>query len=364
MNIAGLPDLVLSLVRGTPAASAPQPQNAPRFQLGADYVGVVKDALPNGRFLVDVAGQRMNMALPADAKAGDNVRLTYVMNGVRPTFVLRQENIQPQNPVTISTSAQQMGALARLNAGSQPVTAERPLATGAQLAGAQLAGPGGRLASLGLGRTSGLLGEAVGAARPTLTSSSVLTTNSGTSAPSPGANPLPAQLARSVSESGLFYESHLAQWSRGERSLEAIQREPQAKLASQPVVAELGMPAKAAQLASQQLHLLDGQPFVWQGQAWPGQEVEWRVQERDAREGGEGDEEAPAWKTDLAMTLPHLGHVEARLGLSGDQLSLGLKADDAATRTAMQAALPDLVAALQAAGLEPVRIAITGGEEA
>jgi flagellar hook-length control protein FliK len=63
------------------------------------------------------------------------------------------------------------------------------------------------------------------------------------------------------------------------------------------------------------------------------------------------------------LTLPRLGHVQARLGLSGNQISLGLTADDIPTREAMQTALPDLVAALQAAGLEPVRISITGGEE-
>ncbi len=358
MNIAGLPDLVVSLFRGAPTSTAPPLQNAPKFQIGADYVGVVKDQLPNGRFGVDVAGQRMNMALPSEFKAGDSVRLTYVTNGVRPTFVLRMENNQPPPAVTISTSAQQMGALTRLASGAQPVVSERPLAASAS---SLLGGASGVLA--GMGRTSGLLGEAVEAPRASLTSSGVLTSNANASPLAPGQNTLPAQLARSVSESGLFYESHLAQWSRGERSLEAIQREPQAKLAGQPVVADLGMPAKAAQLASQQLHLLDGQPFVWQGQAWPGQEVEWRVQERDAREGGEGDEEAPAWKTDLAMTLPHLGPVRAHLGLTGDQLSLGLSAPDQATLAAMRAALPDLVSALQAAGLEPVRVSITEASE-
>ncbi|WP_367189987.1 flagellar hook-length control protein FliK [Burkholderia sp. Ed8] len=49
------------------------------------------------------------------------------------------------------------------------------------------------------------------------------------------AAPLPvaalrAALAQAVSESGLFYESHLAQWLAGQRPLAALMREPQARL--------------------------------------------------------------------------------------------------------------------------------------
>ncbi|MCA3861626.1 MAG: flagellar hook-length control protein FliK, partial [Burkholderia sp.] len=51
------------------------------------------------------------------------------------------------------------------------------------------------------------------------------------------AAPLPvaalrAALAQAVSESGLFYESHLAQWLAGQRPLAALMREPQARLAT------------------------------------------------------------------------------------------------------------------------------------
>ncbi|KVZ60352.1 flagellar hook-length control protein FliK [Burkholderia ubonensis] len=41
---------------------------------------------------------------------------------------------------------------------------------------------------------------------------------------------LRAALAQAVSESGLFYESHLAQWLAGQRPLAALAREPQARL--------------------------------------------------------------------------------------------------------------------------------------
>jgi len=46
---------------------------------------------------------------------------------------------------------------------------------------------------------------------------------------------LRAALAQAVSESGLFYESHLAQWLSGQRPLAALMREPQARLTTVPV---------------------------------------------------------------------------------------------------------------------------------
>ncbi|MBR8421228.1 flagellar hook-length control protein FliK, partial [Burkholderia dolosa] len=49
---------------------------------------------------------------------------------------------------------------------------------------------------------------------------------------------LRAALAQAVSASGLFYESHLAQWLAGQRPLAALMREPQARLAAAPAPAQ------------------------------------------------------------------------------------------------------------------------------
>ena len=50
----------------------------------------------------------------------------------------------------------------------------------------------------------------------------------------PSAAALAAALSQQVSQSGLFYESHLAQFAAGTRSLSQMQREPQAGLSRQP----------------------------------------------------------------------------------------------------------------------------------
>ncbi|WP_175923637.1 flagellar hook-length control protein FliK [Burkholderia latens] len=64
--------------------------------------------------------------------------------------------------------------------------------------------------------------------------------------PAPPIAALRAALAQAVGESGLFYESHLAQWLAGQRPLAALMREPQARLATVPVQAA----ADAAQHAT------------------------------------------------------------------------------------------------------------------
>ncbi|WP_175718681.1 flagellar hook-length control protein FliK [Burkholderia anthina] len=53
---------------------------------------------------------------------------------------------------------------------------------------------------------------------------------------------LHAALAQAVSESGLFYESHLAQWLAGQRPLAVLLREPQARLAALGLAAADGAP--------------------------------------------------------------------------------------------------------------------------
>jgi hypothetical protein len=169
------------------------------------------------------------------------------------------------------------------------------------------------------GPNSGLLGQAIDAPRASVAASTTLSANTLVELPSPSRHMLPVRLSQTLAESGLFYESHLAKWIRGALSLERIQREPQARLAQDAQVAarlaELGgMPEEAARMAGRQLQMLEGAPFWWQGQAWPGQLMDWQVREGldgDARDDtGDG---AAEWITELNLTLPRLGSVHAHL---------------------------------------------------
>lgn len=75
---------------------------------------------------------------------------------------------------------------------------------------------------------------------------------------------LAATLARTVAESGLFYESHLQQYAAGQRTLAQLAREPQAGLALPPAAAQppdVGLspaPASAAGALASLAVLLEG----------------------------------------------------------------------------------------------------------
>lgn len=84
----------------------------------------------------------------------------------------------------------------------------------------------------------------------------------------------------------------------------------------------LGLDPSTHMLVRQQLEALANQALVWQGEAWPGAEMEWEVQRREPREGDA--EQTESWATRLKLQLPGMGEVTARLSLAGSQLVVHL----------------------------------------
>ncbi len=211
-----------------------------------------------------------------------------------------------------------------------------------------------------------LLGQAVDSMRAAVPASTTLRPTVLADPAAPSANLLPTRLAQTLRESGLFYEAHLARWTKGAYPFESLLNEPQARLGRaampMPGMAELaGMPEEAARMAGRQLHMLEGGPFLWQGQAWPGQWMDWLVEERREGEGdGHGGEEPNPWATELRLTLPRMGEVHAQLSLRGQEVSLRLQVAEAAAAQAMTDALPELRRGLETAGLRPVSLAVAG----
>jgi hypothetical protein len=160
------------------------------------------------------------------------------------------------------------------------------------------------------------------------------------------ASQLSSQLQKAVEHSGVFYESHLQQWSNGERSLAAVQAEPQ----NQPGT----LTAEATQWVPAQLNTQEQQRFTWQGQAWPGQAMQWQVQP-DAKDNSgsadtSADEKKPAWNSVLQLNFPGLGKVSATLRLVGDHVQVQLRAQDEASTAALKAQGEVLSQSLAASG--------------
>lgn len=336
-------------LRADPESEAP-PQLP--WKPGDQLTASVEAQRPGERFLVRAGPFLFDVALPVEAEVGQRLQLQFLGTSPRITFALLEEAPLPQPaphsaPVQISLAARSLSALIQ-SLGAEGADATAPL----------------------------------GDARPLLAS--------------PAANPaqLAAALQHAVERSGLFYESHLAQWLTGERALESLLREPQGRLAalaprSAPTSgADEPMINGAAQLRSStagaaqitwfdnadavdpqalpqvraQLDALDARQIVWHGQPWPGQPMDWRIDELPEHHGGQ--EDTHAWTSRVRLVLPHLGEVTAELSLQAHSLRLRLFAGDRASEAALAAGQGSLAHALDEAGLRLTGFSITHDESA
>ena len=205
-----------------------------------------------------------------------------------------------------------------------------------------------------LGSAARLISRLVASATPASPISSALPL-----AASAGDAPrIAAGLQDAVHTSGLFYESHLADWVAGAGSRAQLLREPQAALAAMsshadPQPAEVSgstarLTPQAEVLVQRQLDVLERHATLWQGQVWPGQDAELRIgeEERNARAGGE-----PGWQAALKLAFPGLGRVEAQIGLHGTRVRLELRAGDGGAVLRLQAERGELARALDEHGL-------------
>ena len=159
--------------------------------------------------------------------------------------------------------------------------------------------------------------------------------------------PQPAAIAEAIrngiEHSGLFYESHLAEWVKGQREPEALTQEPQAR---QDVADEIPV------IVRQQLELLDSQPVQWHGELWPGLPLQLQINRQAPESRRNADEDQPdAWSTTLVSEFPELGSVVAKLHIEGDRLELKLHVRDSASAL-LAARSVELRDSLTAAGLQ------------
>lgn len=159
-----------------------------------------------------------------------------------------------------------------------------------------------------------------------------------------------AGLRDAIGTSGLFYESHLADWVDGAGAKENLLREPQAALA-QPAAPHSPLAPQAESLVQRQLDVLENRAALWQGQAWPGQPVEVRIAEEEPRSDDATPDAAPAWQASVRLTMPGLGEIQARVALSGRQARLGIHAADQASAERICDARGDLARSLGQQGL-------------
>jgi hypothetical protein len=161
------------------------------------------------------------------------------------------------------------------------------------------------------------------------------------------------RLAARVSGSGVFFEAHVAQWMRGDRSAEAVHSEAQQLARSM-----LADPARAEARTTVQMDALQKHVVALSGPAWSGQpmELELGADPQVLPDGAHGASAGsdPVFVARLAMELPHLGRIEVRLRLAGESVAATIEGGTAASLGEIERALPEFASALTARGLRPI----------
>jgi hypothetical protein len=327
--------------------------------LGKSVQAQVLARLDDGSFVVRMNELAARLQLPAGTEVGSRLPLTLVALAPRPAFQLQtaQGNIAfteagpvPAEFAEFAHSQDALAPLPRSAALYAGVAVTPPPGAGAEGAHASLS-PAGKL-----------LGEVIAAAQQ---SSPLATAALGRTpllaAPVTDGARLAAALQEGLAKSGLFYESHVAEWAQGTRPLTELGMEPQARGMAPP-----SDPA-TAQLINLQLNAHEQARVAWQGQLWPGQDLRWEIKrevsERDAPEGDSGarpgDGDQANWQSSLTLRFGQLGEVAAKVVLSGGQLHIRLDAPEAA-RARLEAGSGRLHEALDAAGTPLNTLAIHG----
>ena len=370
-------------VKGTrPADTVADPRQA-EFQrslqglIGKSMQGQVLARMGDGSYLVRVAGTPARMQLPAGAQLGAEIPLTLIGINPRPSFQIGNARDQAAHPLLTYADAE-----------AEP---EAAAARGAQAGAAQAGMRTGSTAAALLGRApltpTNLLPDLAGdTPAPELSttaraiSSVLVQAESVPGAPlslvgkaalmaTPGADPagVAQKLRDAVASSGLFYESHVAEWAEGKRPLASLLLEPQMQRAAQGDAARTGTDLASAQLINLQLHTHEQARVQWQGEAWPGQQMQWDIS-RDAPEGqqqeGAEADEATAWRSSVRFQFPLLGDLAAQVVLQGGRVAIQLLAGSEDSAATLRQHAARLEAALDAAGWPLTSLSIAGKPDA
>jgi hypothetical protein len=298
-------------------------QAAPRafetLQVGQTLTGLVK-ALDKGIAMVEIAGQTVAMRLPHQAGIGDTLRLRFAGHMPQPVFTL--EPPETAETPKLSQTARMLSELMQQHAPARnaPPTVSPP-------------GP--------------LLGQ-----------------------PTTQVSELALALRTALVRSGLFYESHLANWTVGQDNLDGLMQEPQNRLSAEAARTAASTQAlqNAAEssgpkplnpmhaLLTQQLQVLESPQFAWRGDIWPGQELDWQLrretdpaQDHSATAGS--DEIQSGWESRLRLTLPQLGTLNVHIKLDARQaFTIRMVPELAGTEPLLQKNQSRLIEQLAAAG--------------
>ena len=182
-----------------PTAPAPElPSDLPDLRTGQTFTARIQDVLPENTYKALVAGKLITLQLPEGAKAGDTLELVVI----------------DRTPKVIIAQLAEQAAAPAANEPYQYATLSRT----AQMIGNLLLPEGETHQPATLNRGEPLLPQP----------------------PTSAADLVPA-LQKAVTQSGLFYESHQAQWVGGKLPVAQLLQEPQGQRSAPATLAQHGV---------------------------------------------------------------------------------------------------------------------------
>lgn len=356
-----------------PADTVAEPRQA-EFQrslqgmVGKSMPGQVMARMTDGSYLVRVAGTPARMQLPAGAQLGAEIPLLLVGINPRPSFqigagqdprgggaMLTYADAQAE-PEAASAQGAQAGT--RAGGAQAALLGRAPLTPANLLPSLSADTPAPELSSTARAISTVLSqAESVPGAPLSLVGKTSLMATPGTD---------PSQVAQNlrdaVGSSGLFYESHVAEWADGKRPLASLLLEPQMQKTLQGEVMKNGTDLATAQLINLQLHTHEQARVQWQGEAWPGQKMQWDIT-KDGPEGGHHpgqDEDATAWRSSVRFQFPLLGDLSAQVVLQGGKVQIQMQAGSDASAETLRQHAARLEASMEAAGWPLSSLTIAG----
>lgn len=168
---------------------------------------------------------------------------------------------------------------------------------------------------------------------------------------------LAQQVSEAVENSGLFYESHLQQWVMGQRTVDQLAQEPQARFGAEQIIGDKGLnPAsveQSARMVNAQLATLDHARIVLNLQGLLGQNLQVEIeQDQHQPEDPKDDESAGVrpWVARLKLDMAHLGVLHVRVRMVGSQCDVTIEGSSA-SKQAMDPYWGEFQQAMQQQGL-------------
>lgn len=123
------------------------------------------------------------------------------------------------------------------------------------------------------------------------------------------------------------------------------------------------IPRDLVPIVQQQLDALSTQNYAWQGQIWPGQQMQWEIGEDPDGTRASDNDAIARWQTRLKLSLPILGGINAVLRLNpAGEVNIIVTADSASSEARLRESSALLSRQMESAGLNLTQLLVEHGE--